>query len=81
MKKIVINNTEDVEELYQIFKKKMIKNYKDGKSVSESGKEMTKWLMKKTGLNEPAANAYLVEFTDVLMQDANLNPKEWEYGQ
>jgi len=81
MKKIVINSTSDVEELYQIFKKKMIKNYEEGKSASEGGKEMTKWLMKKTGLNEPTANAYLVEFADVLMQDANLNPKEWEHGQ
>ena len=81
MKKIVINNTEDVEELYQIFKKKMIKNYKDGKSVSESGKEMTKWLMKKTGLNEPTADTYLLDFADVLMQDANSNPEEWKHAE
>ena len=72
MKKIVINNTEDVEKLYQIFKKKMIKNYENEKSASEGRQEMTQWLMKKTGLNEIVANEYLLEFAEVLLQDVDI---------
>ena len=76
MKKIVINNTEDVEKLYQIFKKKMIKNYENEKTASEGSQEMTQWLMKKTGLNEIVANEYLLEFAEVLIQDVDI--KEWK---
>jgi len=76
MKKIVINNADDVEKLYQIFKKKMIKNYENEKPASEGGQEMTQWLMKKTGLNEIVANEYLLEFAEVLLQ--NVDIKEWK---
>ena len=76
MKKIVINNADDVEKLYQIFKKKMIKNYENEKTASEGSREMTQWLMKKTGLNEIVANEYLLEFAEVLLQ--NVDIKEWK---
>ncbi len=75
MKKVVINNIDDVEKLYQIFKKKMIKNYKDKKSASEGGPEMTEWLMEKTGINKATAEAYLINFSEVLMEDRDI--EEW----
>ena len=76
MKKIVIENIDDVEKLYQKFKKRIIKDFRDGKNPDVGGQEMIQWLMKKTGLNEITANEYLVQFAEVLIQDVDI--KEWK---
>ena len=77
MKTILIKTPEDVDKLYQIFKKKMLKSFRDGDDPIKAAEQRTKWLIKKAGLSKLAASQYLIEFARVLLIDPSIDPDEW----
>jgi len=71
MKKIEINTTEDIEKLYQGFKKKLMKDFDNGVTSKGEGKKMSEWIQKKTGLSELMSVKYAQEFLEQILKEAD----------
>ena len=76
MKKMVIKNEDDVEKLYQKFKKRMIKHFRNGDSPETAMIKISKWMKKKTGFNNESINEYRKTFAEYLLVDESINQKE-----
>ena len=75
-KKMKLESTEDIEELYQKFKKKMLKSFRNGDSAEGSGERMLNWVMKKAHLDEEAAVVVVSNFVEVLLKDESIDKQE-----
>ncbi len=73
---MVIENADDVEKLYQKFKKRMLKHFRNGKSTKEASIEVGLWMKKKTGFSDESIRLYCGEFAKHLLVDDSLDKTE-----
>ncbi len=68
-KKYNIDSVEDVEELFQAFKKKLIKDFDNGVSPDGEAIKMSKWIQKKTGMSQFMSMQYAQTFLDQILKE------------
>ena len=71
-----LEDTEQIEELYQEFKVEMLRKFRAGEPANGSGEEMIEWIMSKTNLSKDSASMYCVNFMEVLMEDKTVDQEE-----
>ena len=73
---MVIETSDDVEKLYQKFKKRMLKHFRSGKSTKTASIEVSQWMKKKTGFSDESIRLYCGEFAKHLLVDDSLDKTE-----
>ena len=67
-KKYNIDSVEDVEELFQAFKKKLIKDFDNGVPSYGEAIKTSKWIQKKTGMSQFVSMQYAQTFLDQILK-------------
>ena len=70
-KKYNIDNVEDVEKLFQAFKKRLVKDFDNGVSPDGEGIKMSKWIKKKTGMSKPSSIYFADRFLKQVLKEIN----------
>jgi len=70
-KKYNIDNVENVEKLFQAFKKRLVKDFDNGVSPDGEGVKMSKWIQKKTGMSESSSVYFADRFLKQVLKEIN----------
>ena len=68
-KKYNIDSVENVEELFQAFKKKLVKDFDNGVPSYGEAMKMSKWIQKKTGMSQFMSMQYAQTFLDQILKE------------
>jgi len=71
-----LETVDDIDKLYEKFKEKALKSFRNGESVEEFNVYISKWIMDKTKLNEEDVAHIILEFLRILLIDDSVDMKE-----